>query len=467
MKFSRGFAAARTAATMGCLAILLASLSATPSFAAGEAKSVILFLGNGMGPVALTASRIFKYGEGGKLMMDTMSRTARVKTYSLDGQTPDSASAMSAYMTGVRARNETLSMDGKTFAKDPCPTTGNGSAVPTLFESAIAKGKATGVVTTARLTYATSAATFAHACNRIAEYDIASQAVPDGEGFNSALGTGLDVLMGGTSRFWRPIKITDKGRTDGRDLVVELQAKGYSYVYDLTSMSKEAPSGKIIGLFDQADTDAKGKVKWVQEHMSYEYDRDPLKEPSLSQMTSKAIDALARNTKGYFLVIEGGRIEHALSSGNAKRALAEVIAFDDAVRMALAKVDLSSTLIVVTANHDHTMALNGSSHLGNDILAKSTDIKSKKLALAADGLPYTSLVFGNGNSPRKASRVDLTKIDTSGDWNYLQEAGVELTSSSRGGGDVNLFASGAGSSAFKGTLDHTKVFALMKTALGF
>jgi len=463
MKFSRGFAIARTATAVACLTTLLTS----PSFAAGEAKSVILFIGNGMGPVTLTASRTFRYGEGGKLMMDMMSRTARVKTYSLDGQTPDAASAMSAYMTGVKARNETLSMDDKTFSKDPCPSSGNGASVPTLLELAIAKGKATGVVTTARLTHATPAAAFAHSCNRTAEYDIARQAVPDGAGSNSALGSGIDVLMGGTSRFWRPIKMTEKGRPDDRDLVAELQGKGYSYVYDLTSMSKEAPSGKIIGLFDQADTDAKGKVKWVQEHMSYEYDRDPFKEPSLSQMTSKAIDALTRNTKGYFLVIEGGRIEHALSSGNAKRALADVIAFDDAVRMALAKVDLSNTLIVVTANHDHTIALNGASHLGNDILAKSTDIKTKKLSLATDAMPYTSLVFGNGNGPRKAARVDLTKMDTSGDWNYLQEAGLELTSTSRGGGDVTLFASGAGSTAFKGTLENTKVFTLMKTAFGF
>jgi alkaline phosphatase len=463
MKFSRMVAIARTATSVACLTTLLTS----PSFAAGEAKSVILFIGNGMGPVALTAARIFKYGEGGKLMIDTMPRTARVKTYSLDGQTPDAASAMSAYMTGLKARNGTLSMDDKTFPKDPCPSSGNGAPVPTMLELAIAKGKATGVVTTARLTYATTAAAYAHSCNRINEYDIARQAVPGGEGYNSALGSGVDVLMGGTSRFWRPAKLTEKGRPDDRDLVAELQLKGYSYVYDVTSMSKEGPSGQIIGLFDQADTDAKGTVKWVQEHMSYEYDRDPLKEPTLSQMTSKAIDALTRNTKGYFLVIEGGRIEHALSKGNSKRAFADVIAFDDAVRMALAKVDLSSTLVVVTANHDHTLTLNGSSHLGNDILAKSTDIKTKKLALAADGLPYTSLVFGNGNSPRKASRADLNKIDTSGDWNYLQEAGIELTSSSRGGGDVNLFASGAGSGSFKGTLENTKVFTLMKTAFGF
>lgn len=456
-------------------ATCLAATLIAPAFAAGEAKNVIFFLGDGMGPVTVTASRIYKYGEAGQLTMETLPRTARIKTYSLDGQTTDSAPSMAAYMTGVKSRNETLSMDGNTFSKEPssdtsvtpavsnainnCPATGNGSAVPTILEQAIAKGKATGVVTTARLTHATPAATYSHNCNRNAEYEIARQAIPGGAGYNSALGAGVDVLMGGTSYFWRPFNASTmpKGRPDGRDLVAELQAKGYGYASDLTTLNA-APNGKIIALFDQAGS---------QGHMSYELDRDPAKEPSLSQMTMKAIDALAKNTNGYFLMVEGGRIDHALHGSNAKRALADTIAFDDAIKAALAKVDLSNTLVVVTADHDHTMAFNGYSHLGNDILGKSTDVKTKKLAKAADGLPYTTLVFGNGGGPRKATRDDLTNVDTSGNKDYQQEVGVPLGSETHGGGDVNLFATGAGSSIFKGTLDNTKVYTLMKTAFGF
>lgn len=461
----------QTIAAATCLGAILT----VPAFAAGEAKNVIFFLGDGMGPVTVTASRIYKYGEAGQLTMETLPRTARVKTYSLDGQTTDSAPSMAAYMTGVKSRNETLSMDGNTFSKEPssdasvtpavanaktnCPETGNGASVPTILEQTIAKGKATGVVSTARLTHATPAATYSHHCNRNAEYEIARQAVPGGAGYNSALGAGVDVLMGGTSYFWRPFNVTTmpKGRPDGRDLVAELQAKGYSFANDLTTMNA-APNGKIIALFDQAGS---------QGHMSYELDRDPAKEPSLSQMTVKAIDALSKNTNGYFLMVEGGRIDHALHGSNAKRALADTIAFDDAIKAALAKVDLSNTLVVVTADHDHTMAFNGYSHLGNDILGKSTDVKTKKLAKAADGLPYTTLVFGNGGGPRKATRDDLTNVDTSGNKDFLQEVGVPLGSETHGGGDVNLFATGAGSKIFKGTLDNTKVYTLMKTAFGF
>ncbi len=448
------------------------------ALAAGEAKNVIFFLGDGMGPVTVTASRIYKYGEAGQLTMETLGRTARIKTYSLDAQTTDSAPSMAAYMTGVKSNNEVLSMSGATKAVAPsadntvtpnvssavnnCLPT-NGAPVPSILEAAIAAKKATGVVSTARLTHATPAATYAHVCNRNAEYEISRQAVPGGAGYNAALGSGVDVLLGGISYYWRPFNATTtpKGRPDGRDLVAELQAQGYSYASDLASLNAapSAAGSKIIGLFDQA---------LAQGHMSYESDRDPTKEPSLSEMTSKAIDILSKNSKGYFLMVEGGRIDHALHGTNAKRALVDTIAFDDAIKTALGKVDLSNTLIVVTADHDHTMAFNGYSHVGNDILGKTTNFVNKKVALAADGLPYTTLVFGNGGGPRKPVRDDLTAVDTA-DVNYLQEVGIPLGAAgneTHGGGDVMLFAKGAGASPFKGTIDNTKVFSLLKQAMG-
>ncbi len=464
----------------------LALTSTLSAFADGEAKNVIFFLGDGMGPVTVTASRIYKYGETGKLTMETLGRTARVKTYSLDAQTTDSAPSMGAYMTGVKSRNEVVSMDGNTRAQgafkpttntsvtpnvsnavNNCTTT-NGASVATLLEQAIAKSKATGVVTTARLTHATPAVTYAHICNRNAEYDIARQAVPGGAGANPALGAGgVDVLMGGDSRYWVPFNTTipNKGRPDGRNLVSELQAKGYNYVTDLASFNAApaAAGTKIIGLFDQAIAEG---------HMSYELDRNPALEPSLAQMAAKSIDILSKNPNGYFLMVEGGRIDHALHGTNAMRALADTIAFDDAIKVALDKVDLSNTLIVVTADHDHTMAFNGYSHLGNNILGKTTDYRTKNLAKDVDGKPYTTLVFGNGGAAaqRKSVRDDLTNIDTTLNKDYLQDVGIMLGgvgSETHGGGDVMLFAKGAGSASFKGTIDNTKVNTLVKKAFGF
>jgi alkaline phosphatase len=458
--------------------------------AAGEAKNVIFFLGDGMGPTTVTAARIYQYGEAGSLNMEKLRRTARIKTYSNDAQTTDSAPSMAAYMTGVKSNNEVISMsnDTKAYSAGGTPftsgrnstcVTGNGTPVPTILETAISKGKATGVVTTARLTHATPAATYSHICNRNGENDIAAQAVPNNAKFNKALGKGVDVLLGGDSTFWQAKSGTlYNGRSDSANLIADMQTSGYTFVNDLTTFNA-APvttGTKLLGLFDQAGS---------QGHMSYEADRDSTKEPSLAQMTKKAIDILSKNTNGYFLMVEGGRIDHALHGTNAYRALTDTIAFDNAIKMALDNVDLTNTLIVVTADHDHTMAFNGYASLGNPILGKTDSYVNVKKGIPAlssgDKLPYTTLVFGNGSgngsftagggATRLSTRADLTSVDTTTK-DFNQEYGVQFAGSgagseTHGGGDVMLFSTGAGSSAFKGTIDNTKVFSLVKSAFGF
>ena len=459
-------------------AAALALVGATSSFAAGEATNVIFFLGDGMGPTTVTASRIYKYGEAGQLTMESLKRTARIKTYSLDGQTTDSAPSMAAYMTGVKMRNEVISMSPETVARDSanksytsgadstCPA-GNGSAVTTLLELAKKAGKSVGAVTTTTVTHATPAATYAHICNRNGENAIAAQAVPGGAGYNSALGNGVDVLLGGGTDHFLPTSLGGK-RTDGRDLTAELKAQGYTYVNSGTAFKAvdTAATTKLVGLFNKS-------------LLNYELDRaktaNAIDEPSLADMTEKAIKLLQKNGKGFFLMVEGGRIDHALHNTNAKRALEDTIAFDDAIKRALGLVDLKNTLVVVTADHDHTMTINGYSHKGNNILGKVTDIKKTTvqktpvLATAGDSLPYTALVFGNG-AVRNSTRSDLTSTDTAAD-DYYQEVGVKLGAAgaypeTHGGGDVMLFSSGAGSAGFKGTLDNTKVFGLVKSAMG-
>ncbi|MDW3683041.1 alkaline phosphatase [Cupriavidus sp. CV2] len=452
-------------------AALAAACLATPALAAGEARNVIFFLGDGMGPTTVTASRIYKYGESGKLNMESLKRTARIKTYSNDAQTTDSAPSMAAYMTGVKMNNEVISMSADTKASDAtgkgyvsgsdttCPA-GNGSPVTTLLELSKGAGKAVGAVTTTRVTHATPAATFSHICHRDGENQIAAQATPGNALFNPALKDGLDVLLGGGLRHFIPLGAPGTKRTDATDLTAQFQSAGYTYVNTGTALRAVDPAatGKLLGLFNL-------------DHMNYELDRvkNNVDEPSLADMTEKAIRVLGKNPKGYFLMVEGGRIDHALHGTNAKRALEDTIAFDDAIKRALSMVDLSNTLVVVTADHDHTMTINGYSHRGNPILGKTTDVKTKQPQAAADGKPYTTLVFGNGGTPRKPTRDDLTSVDTTDDA-YLQEVGVLLGTpgaETHGGGDVMLFSGGAGSAPLKGTIDNTKVFGVVKTALGF
>ncbi len=447
---------------------IAAALTSSLTYAA-PAKNVIFFLGDGMGPTTLTAARIYKYGEEGNLQMQNLPYTARLKTYSNDAQTTDSAPSMAAYMTGVKMNNEVISMSADTTAVAPgkdsngnktvnnC-TTGNGTAATTLLELAKAQGKGTGSVTTTELTHATPAATFAHICHRDTQYEIAAQAVPGGAGFNSALGDGVDVLMGGGANHWTPYSATNtKGRADGRDLTAELQTHGYSYVTDKTALQTidSSQTSKVLGLFSKTS------------HLAYELDRvadSTNTQPSLAEMTAKAIDILSKNDKGYFLMVEGGRIDHALHGTNAKRALEDTVALDEAVKTALAKVDLTDTLIVVTADHDHTMTMNGYSAKGNPILGLVAD-KDGNQATDVDGRPYTTLVFGNGSN-RQATRPDLTSEQVQAD-DYLQEAGIRLSSETHGGGDVMLFANGAGANSFKGTMENTAVFSLVKSAAGY
>ncbi|MDR7050604.1 alkaline phosphatase [Duganella sp. 3397] len=458
------------------LALGLATTFALPAHAAGEAKNIIFFLGDGMGPTTITAARIYKYGEDGSLTMDTLERTARIKTFSADAQTTDSAPSMAAYMTGVKMNNEVISMSPETVATNPgrdangnlgvnnCAAT-NGTPAATILELAKAKGKAVGTITTTELTHATPATAWSHICNRNAQYQIAAQLVPGGAGFNTALGDGVDVLMGGGRNHFTPYGAGNTtGRADGRNLLTELAAKGYTVAANKTEMNA-ATGKKFIGLYSS------------RSHLEYELDRTatpPLGEgaaqPSLAEMTVKAMDLLAQNTNGYFLMVEGGRIDHALHGTNAKRALTDTIAFDDAIKAALAKArltdpTLANTLIVVTADHDHTLAFNGYGKRGNPILDINRGYRDGQPAKDADGKTYTTLVFGNGpNRPNLRDNLDSTTVMAD---NYLQETGVRLSSETHGGGDVKLFATGAGAKPFKGTLDNTKVFGLLKTAFGF
>ena len=449
-----------------------------------------------MGPTVVTAARIYQYGERGALKFEqALERTARIKTYSNDAQTTDSAPSMASYMTGVKANNEVISMTAATIASgtnkpSADPTTvvanavnncaaGNGAPVTTILELAKANGKAVGSITTTELTHATPAATYAHICNRNAQYAIAAQLVPNGAGYNSALtkGTdlGVDVLMGGGLNHFTPYNATTnaKGRVDGRDLTAELALAangGYTVALNKTAMAAApATTKKFLGLYSKTS------------HLEYELDRAAqtaagvgagVTQPSLSEMTVKSIQMLSQNPNGYFLMVEGGRIDHALHNTNAKRALVDTIAFDDAIAAAITEVKktdptLANTLIVVTADHDHTMTFNGYGKIGKPILDINRSYTHGADSLDVNGVNYTTLVFGNGPNRLNVPRTSLITATVTGD-NYLQEAGVRTAAGSEthGGGDVMLFATGAGAQSFKGTMDNTQVFTVLRNAFG-
>ena len=452
------------------LSLLLAALCALTGTAfAAPAKNVIFFLGDGMGATTISAARIYKYGEEGFLHMETMPRSARIKTYSNDAMTTDSAPSMGSYMTGIKINNDVISMaDAKPVdagkdangneTVDMCGA-GNGRAATTILELAKAHGKAVGAVTTTEMTHATPASTFSHNCNRDNANDIAAQIVPGGAGYNRALKDGVDVLMGGGRNLFTPFNATSnkKGRADGRDMLAEFSAKGYTVAANREQMLAAPVGKKFIGIYSD------------ESHLDYEINRRAA-QPALRDMAVKAIDLLAQDPDGFFLMVEGGKIDHALHDSNAKRALVDTIAFDDAIKAVLDKMaaldpGLKNTLIVVTADHDHTITMNGYPKRGNPILDIVRNYSDGLPARDADGKTYTTLVFGNGPN-RKPVRSDVDSAEAQSD-DYHQETGIRLRGETHGGGDVKLFATGAGSEGFKGTMENTKVFHLMKKAFGF
>lgn len=436
------------------------------SAAKPRAKRVILFIGDGMGIPVVTAARIFAVGEAGSLTIDTLPETAFIRTYSEDAQVADSAPTASAYMTGVSMRNGVIAMSSETLNGGS-----NGKPVTTFLELAEAGGLSTGVVTTTRVTHATPASAYAHISDRDREDDIAVQLAPGAAGYNPALGDGLEVIFGGGQRHFLPATVPNGGRTDGRDLVRQMVGAGYQYASDSSSFNALSTGG------------AKAMALFTKSHMSYELDRSAAAEPSLAEMSVKAVDILSRNRKGYFLMIEGGRIDHALHETNAKRALIDAVAFDDALKAVLAKVrqtdpDLTETLIAVTADHDHTMVLNGYARRTGPTTATEPGIlglvKSYVTGLPtldADGVPYSILGFGNGENRPAGNRATFAALSeaVTGANDYHQEAAIRmpLGSETHGGSDVAFHAIGRGAEHFHGFLHNTEVFArLVKAATG-
>jgi alkaline phosphatase len=476
--FAAGVLMACGAATLGvaltgCATAPAGASAPLPARDIERARNVIFFLGDGMGINTLTAARIYAVGEAGDLTIDTLPESAFVKTYSNDAQVTDSAASMSAYMTGVKQNNGVISMSGDTRAVAPAADGGsrcaNGQPVPTLLELAKARGLATGIVTTTSVTDATPAATYAHACHRKLQNQIAAAMVPGGAGYNASLGGGLDLVFGGGAQYFRPAAAGGK-RSDGRDLLAELQSHGYRVVNDAAGFTALAPSNQpAIALFAQDD-------------LAYDAERDPARQPSLAEMTRKAIALLGqRSGQGFFLMVEGGLIDHALHATRAKRALQETVAFDAALKAAIdemRKTDpgLRHTLIVATADHDHTLLINGYSPRSGPtaagkpgVLGLVRSLPDGKVKLDKDGAPYTILGFGTGEHRVQGSRAGqagLTDAIVSGD-DYHQEAAIRMGAETHGGADVYLGATGTSAELFRGTIENTRVFTLIREAAGW
>ncbi len=405
--------------------------------AAAGPKNAIFFIGDGMGTAQVTLGRIYQANaRDGKLHLDAFERVAFIRTYATDRMVTDSAAAATALATGRKTRNGAI-------AQGP-----DGERLETVLEAAKARGLAVGIVTTTTVTHATPACFYAHVGSRAEEAEIAAQLIDYGQ---------IDVIMGGGREFFLPQGAADEengrrsSRRDDRDLVAEAAARGYRLIRrasELETLREELARGespgKILALFSPG-------------MMAYEIERhaDFWGEPSLAEMTEVAIELLSRHPAGYFLMVEGGRIDHACHDNRAHAAAREMLAFDEAVGLAVSRTQSAGeTLIVVTADHETGgLAINGYPAIeigGEAVFTESAPLGPPDIITFATG-PGADRAAMEGVE-RKASR-------------YRQAAAFSASSAAHTGVDVPAWAAGPGSEAVKGTMDNSELGEVIFRAL--
>jgi len=435
------------------LIFLLMSSAPTASFG----KNVILFVGDGMGLTTTSAARIHEAQrqkqdwQDNTLSFEELPNVALVRPHTVDAQIPDSAGTMSAIMTGIKTRSGVISVTPK-YQRGDCKSVFE-DPPETLMEFAKRKGLSTGLVTNSRITDATPAAAYAHSPDRTWENDartpesalakgcgdLASQLIAFSEG------EGIDLVLGGGRANFLPESESDPERPeitgerlDDRDLILEwLRARSNrTYVWNLEQFNALAPSseGQILGLFEPAT------MLFNEERI-----RGAGDEPSLTEMTTFAINfmqASSDNQPGYFLIIEGARIDHGNHFKNPFLALTETVEFSNAIRAAMELVDLEETLLLVTADHSSSLAFTGYPEADMPVLAS---------------LSYPSFTFMAGDGFQQ----DHMQQEQDDPLAYDPEDQV----APHAGEDVAAYAAGYQSDRIRGTLDQHRLYDIIKSAL--
>ena len=293
-------------------------------------KNVIILVPDGCSQSVQTLARWYS---GSPLMLDEMV-AGTVSTYSTDSVITDSSSAASAFATGYKTTNGFVSVGPSnasvlSILENPSEDM-QYRPLATVLEGSKLEGKATGLVATSRVTHATPAAFASHVDNRDNENEIMEQMVYEN----------VDVVFGGGSRHLVPEEEGGK-RTDRENLTEVLLDRGYQYV-DSRDEMLNLSSGKAWGLF-------------ASSHMAPDIDRTELvpEEPSLSEMTGKALELLSQDKDGFFLLVEGSQVDWANHANDPVYAVTDFLAFDEAVKVAVEFAEQDGhTLVLAFPDHN-------------------------------------------------------------------------------------------------------------------
>ena len=390
---------------------------------------IILFVGEGLAPDRLAATRVFAGGADNRLSLDSMPHVALLTNWSKDFAAQDQAAAATAIATGVRVANRALA------------TNPDMSAITNLIELAREQGRATGLVTDAKLTNPTSAAFYAHPADPDDLESIAAEFVN---------GAKIDIAMGGGAAQFLPLA---KGgeRQDGRDLLLDLRRNGFDVVRtraDLEAIPAWRRS-KVFGAFSKTEL---AFINQVEERSQ---------QPSLSDMVRRAIELLQYNTGGYLLVVDAGLMRKAAQENNAERTFRQTIELDRAVVVARNYAGPKSTIIVCGDVAIGGLSLNGFPFRQDSGIAL--------LGFNAAGQPWITWATGpNGTKSYGAAKIP-GNLNGNGneqpDVEPREPAAVYTKAALCTVEDVIAFGSGPGTDVLRGVLDNTRIFEIIRDNL--
>lgn len=424
--------------------------------------------------MSLQTSAVARVHAGGdekhSLSFDKFPYMGLSKTYCVDRQVPDSAATATAFFTGVKTNYGLVGVDSNVRRYNCEDHANKNYHTKSIADWAMDAGKAAGLVTTVHVTHASPSPLYAHSANRYweSDKDMSEHCNPSlYEDITEQLvfgetGKKLKVVLGGgRSKFLPKTTVDDEGtmgeREDGKNLIQDWLAQHQNmgkaeYVWNKDQLLNVNTSSTeyLLGLF--AD-------KYVK--YDYQTKTDPL-EPTLSDMTEMAIKMLRKEEQGFFLFVEGGRVDTAHHDSYAKSAVDEARAFSDAIEMAQRMTDSHDTLIVVSADHAHTMQYGGYPKRRNDIFGVAAVSK-------ADGKPYSTLSYANGRgvdnmyTETYGERADITTHDL-GAFDFRYYGHFPTDAATHAGDDVGVYATGPQSHLFVGSYEQNTLPLLMAYA---
>jgi alkaline phosphatase len=379
--------------------------------------AMILFLTDNLTTSTLTAARIYKSGADTRLNIENLPNLSLITTHAADFAVSDPAAAVTAIATGEKVNNRSLGVDT------------SGKPLVNLFDLARKHGRSTGLISNAAISDATPAGFYARSGNPQDSQDIAAQLVEAGN---------IDVILGGGEADFRP-EHKEGRRKDGRDLLLEMQRKGYEIARNKSEM-ENTPSWRaprLLGIFSS------GNLAFADEIQSAG------SQPALAEMVKMAIQLLQYNRKGYLLVVDCGLAGKAASQNEGERMLRELLALDEAVASAVSFAGRDSLILVVGKQSVGGLRLNGYPFRSDKGVAV--------VGINSQGIP--SLTWSTGPGTRAASAEGANASSAS------EPSAVPAPVAIGVAEDGIVVGSGGGSERLQGFNDNTEIFRLISENL--